>query len=180
MNGTTAPGGPGRAGPYRNACGGARASTQAEDGPARPGGGGPSSIGAPGQLGSAGHGAASGGAAQRTGPYDAAATGSDGHVVATGHGPYAFWVRYDGGVVFGAFYRPPPVVNHYPGAGCYNCGGWGGDLAGVEVETLVPEAVANANAAGAQAIVPGAGPIADAVYPGLPPGCDYRPTGGNA
>jgi hypothetical protein len=71
------------------------------------------------------------------------------------------------------------VVNSYYGSGCYNCGGWataGAAAAGVAIGAASAQAnTANAYAAGVAA---GSAYATGAIYPTLPAGCVYSPTGG--
>jgi hypothetical protein len=73
-------------------------------------------------------------------------------------------------------YRPPTVVNHYYGSGCYDCGGCnsaGAAAVGLAASTAIGTAAsANAYAAGVAA---GGGYAMGAIYPSLPAGCIYRP-----
>jgi hypothetical protein len=126
-------------------------------------------------------------------------TASGGYAGWHGTGPAGRTAYGDYGRYYGRYYRayhPPTVVNHYYGAGCYNCGGWGtggaiaAGLTGLAVGTAAGAAVANANTAAATSSAYNAGVAAGVasagmypiggVYSVLPTGCAYSLHTGDA
>jgi len=79
-----------------------------------------------GHTNSESHGTTTYGTRYAIGSYGWVVAANDGHVVAVGTGSYAYGTHDSGGAAYGGAHHPPTVVTPYYGAGCYDCGGWGG------------------------------------------------------
>jgi hypothetical protein len=164
--GTTGVAGHSGAGANGHEASGTYATTSKPTHQARSPGGGAAEAG---HANSASYGTTTYGTRYAIGSHGWVVAANDGHVVAIGTGPYAYRTHDGGGPAYGGAHRPPMVVSPYYGAGCYDCGGWGG---GAVTPATLTVTYANASLATLA--------LASPAYAALPVGYAYRPIGGTA
>jgi len=100
--------------------------------------------------------------------------GGASHTNVYGGTTYGGYDHYSGGY-YGA-YHPPTTVNHYYGAGCYECGGWAAGAAAMGAAVGMTAGAVSASAAASSAASSAAATNANAYSAGYAAGSAASPT----